>query len=135
GLGCWPFSARPEMMRWTDSAMFSQEPLKGVYSGITPCANNQMTMDELKCPARLSQTKISRRRGNGRCGTCPNQVAHCACVDGFESVVGASGNSARTLQEFCLQPRVQDHVRRVGHAFGAHLAGGRTEQGQQFGGA
>ena len=86
------------MMRWTDSAMFSQEPLNGVYSGITPCANNQMTMDELKCPARLSQTKISRRRGNGRCGTCPSQVAHCACVDGFESVVGASGNSARTCK-------------------------------------
>jgi hypothetical protein len=46
----------------------------------------------------VSQTKISRSRGNGRCGTCPSQVAHCACVDGFESVVGASGNSARTCK-------------------------------------
>ena len=36
------------MMRWTDSAMFSQEPLNGVYSGITPCANSQVTIDVLK---------------------------------------------------------------------------------------
>src|SRR5258708_38325898 len=73
-FGCWPLSARPHRMRWTDSAMFNQEPLNGVYSGITPCANNQMTMDELKWPARLSQTSISPRGGSARCGTCPNQV-------------------------------------------------------------
>jgi hypothetical protein len=76
--------------------MFNQELLNGVYSGITPCANNQMTMDELKWPARLSQTSISRSGGNGRCGTCPSQVAHRACVDGSKSVFGTSGNSART---------------------------------------
>src|SRR5438270_9024929 len=58
GLRLLPFSARPQMMRWTDSAMFNQEPLNGVYSGITPCANNHMTIDELKWPARLSQMRI-----------------------------------------------------------------------------
>jgi hypothetical protein len=35
-------------MRWTDSAMFSQDPLSGVYSGITPWANNQVTIDQLR---------------------------------------------------------------------------------------
>ena len=112
--------------------MFNQEPLNGVYSGITPCANNQMTMDELKWPARLSQTRISRSGGSGRCGTCPNQVAHCAC--GSELVVvGLSGRSARTCKQFRLQPGVQDHVRRVGHALRTHLAGGGPKQGQEFG--
>jgi len=95
-FGCWPFSARPQMVRWTDSAMFNQEPLNGVYSGITPCANNHMTIDELKWPARLSQMRIKRSGGNGREGTCPNQVAHCACVAGSESLSGAFCNSART---------------------------------------
>jgi hypothetical protein len=46
--GCCPFNARPQMMRWTDSAMFSQDPLSGVYSGMTPCANSQVTIDVLK---------------------------------------------------------------------------------------
>src|SRR5437016_13374431 len=95
-FGCWPFSARPHRMRWTDCAMFSQEPLNGVYSGITPWANNHMTMDELKWPARLSHTRIRRSGGNGRCGTCPNQVAHCACVDGSEFLFGVSGKAVRT---------------------------------------
>src|SRR5688572_4204688 len=35
--GCCPANARPTTMRWSDSAMFSHEPLSGVYSGITPC--------------------------------------------------------------------------------------------------
>jgi hypothetical protein len=30
-------------MRWIDSVMFSQDPLSGVYSGITPCSNNHTT--------------------------------------------------------------------------------------------
>ncbi len=46
--GCWPLNARPQMMRWTDSAMFSQDPLSGVYSGITPWANNQVVIDVLR---------------------------------------------------------------------------------------
>src|SRR5712691_149788 len=40
---------------------------------------------------------------------------------------------SQDLQQFCLQPWVQDYVRGVGHALGTHLAGGWAEQGQQFG--
>ncbi len=73
--GCWPLSARPHRMRWTDSAMFNHDPLKGVYSGITPCANSQTTIEELKCPARLSQIRMRRSGGSGKWVRCPNQVA------------------------------------------------------------
>ena len=66
------------MMRCTDSAMFSHEPLSGVYSGMIPCANSQVTIDVLRCPARLSQIRIKRSGGSGRCGTCPNQLAQSA---------------------------------------------------------
>ena len=34
--GCWPARARRTMIRWTDSAMLSQEPDSGVYKGSTP---------------------------------------------------------------------------------------------------
>ena len=47
-VGCCPESARPMRMRWTDSAMFSQDPLSGVQSGITPWANNHFTIDQLR---------------------------------------------------------------------------------------
>src|SRR6266851_4818572 len=40
---------------------------------------------------------------------------------------------SQDLQQFFLQPWVQDHVRRVGHALGAYLPGGRAEQGQELG--
>ena len=55
------------MMRCTDSAIFSQDPLIGVYSGMIPCANNQVTMSVLKCPARLSQIS------NNLCKTGENE--------------------------------------------------------------
>jgi hypothetical protein len=32
-VGSWLSSARWTMMRWTDSVMFSHEPLSGVYTG------------------------------------------------------------------------------------------------------
>src|SRR5438128_314885 len=43
------------------------------------------------------------------------------------------GQVSQDLQQFWLQPWVQDHVRRVGHPSCTHLAGGRAEQGQQLG--
>ena len=48
--------------------MLSQEPDKGVLSGMTPCWKSQRTMDVLKCPAKLSQTRINRQGGNGSRG-------------------------------------------------------------------
>ena len=46
--GVSPVSARRTRMRWIDSAMFSQDPLSGVYSGITPWANSQVMIDVLR---------------------------------------------------------------------------------------
>src|ERR1700716_2465225 len=40
---------------------------------------------------------------------------------------------SQDLQQFVLQPWVQDHVRRVGYTLGPHLAGGWAEQSQQLG--
>ncbi len=50
-------------MRWTDSAMFSQEPPSGVYKGITPWAHSQSTRSGLLWPVRLSQMSNARRGG------------------------------------------------------------------------
>lgn len=36
------------------------------------------------------------------------------------------GQSSQDLEQFLLQPGVQDHVRRSGHALGPHLARGRS---------
>jgi hypothetical protein len=52
------------MIRWMDSVMFSQDPLSGVYIGITPCSNNHTTKLAVRCPLRLSMTN-SRRSGGG----------------------------------------------------------------------
>ena len=41
--GCWFSNARRLMIRWTDSAMFNQEPPNGVYNGTTPCVKSQST--------------------------------------------------------------------------------------------
>jgi len=45
-VGSWPASARRTIMRWTDSAMLSHDPERGVYKGSTPCATNQRRMPE-----------------------------------------------------------------------------------------
>lgn len=41
-------SALMERMRWTDSAMFSHDPLMGVSSGSTPCGKSHGTLAQLK---------------------------------------------------------------------------------------
>ena len=46
------------------SAMFSQDPLKGVYKGMMPCVNSQQTNAAVLCPARLSSTSSIRNGGN-----------------------------------------------------------------------
>ena len=56
-LGMLPIQGRPRIIRCSDSAKLSHEPLSGVYSGITPWANSQVTIELLKCPARLSQIR------------------------------------------------------------------------------
>jgi hypothetical protein len=52
------------MIRWRDSAILSHEPLSGVYSGITPWANNHVTMDVLRDGSH--ETQANRR--TQRCG-------------------------------------------------------------------
>jgi hypothetical protein len=81
-------------MRCRDSAMFSQEPESGVYSGMPPCWNNHRTIDQLVCPARLSQTSRSRSGGSGSRGAWPRQVSHWH-RGGRSSAGGAGGSPAR----------------------------------------
>src|SRR5207249_10471744 len=66
--------------RRSSDLKLSHEPLSGVYSGMTPWANSQVTIELLRCPARLSQIRIKRSGGSGRCGRCPNQVAQSAAA-------------------------------------------------------
>ena len=94
-VGCCPRKARSPRVRCTDSAIFSQDPLIGVYSGMIPCANNQVTMSVLKCPARLSQISSNRSGGSGRWGTCPNQLAQRAAAGASVSPTATAGSSSR----------------------------------------
>ena len=98
--GVAPASARRTRMRWIDSAMFSQEPLSGVYSGMTPWATSHNTSAGVLCPVRLSRTSSSRRGGrrSGRVNlivspSCQRSQAarHSASV-----WTGGSGSVART---------------------------------------
>jgi uncharacterized membrane protein len=93
--GCCPASARRTMIRCSDSAIFSHEPLSGVYNGMTPCWNNHRTIDQLRCPAKLSQIRSKRSGGNGSRGSCPSQVTQCASSGRSISGVTTSGNAAR----------------------------------------
>ncbi len=47
-----------------DSVMFSQDPLIGVYSGMTPWASSQTTNRAVRWPARLSMTSSIRSGGS-----------------------------------------------------------------------
>jgi hypothetical protein len=94
-FGCCPRKARSQMMRCIDSAIFSHDPLIGVYSGMIPCTNNQVTMSVLKCPARLSQISSIRSGGSGRWGTCPNHVAQCLGAGASVSLTATSGSSSK----------------------------------------
>lgn len=60
----------------------------------------------------------------------------CPARQRWPLLVGASDGWQRRehLGQFSLEPGMEDGVRRVGGAFRPHLASGRTEQGQQFGG-
>src|SRR6266568_8510999 len=73
----------------------SHEPLSGVYSGMTPWANSQVTIELLRCPARLSQIRIKRSGGSGRCGRCPNHVAQSAAAGSSVRWLVGSGSAAK----------------------------------------
>jgi hypothetical protein len=55
-------------MRWTDAALFNQEPPIGVESGIIPWSQNQRTRSAERCPASVSHTSTMRKGGSGRPG-------------------------------------------------------------------
>src|SRR5215472_10492803 len=48
-------------------------------------------------------------------------------------VAGQLGQFGQDLEQFLLQPGVQDDIWRSGYGLGPHFARGRTEQGQQLG--
>ena len=62
--GCWPSKARRLRIRCTDSVIFSQDPLNGVYSGMMPWLKSHRTISGVECPARLSQIKSMRKGGS-----------------------------------------------------------------------
>jgi hypothetical protein len=77
-----------------DSAMFSQLPPSGVYSGMTPWAQSQSTISGVLWPARLSQT--SRSRSGGRSAGRVKGAARPSCHSRHAArfVVGSSGVAA-----------------------------------------
>jgi len=121
-----------------DSAIFSQEPLSGVDSGMIPWATSHSTNAGVLWPARLSRMSSTRKGGRswGRvkgmlspCCQC-SQAARCWHFDGAR----LRGRQRRhDIGEFLFKPGVQHRVRSTGHALDAHLAGGRVKQRQQLG--
>lgn len=82
--------------------MLSQEPRSGVESGITPRWNNQRTIDQLSQPARMSQTRMARKGGQGRDRRLP-QPALAPGEDGRSaSAVSTAGKPARTRSSSVL---------------------------------
>jgi hypothetical protein len=51
-------------MRCTDAVLWSQEPLKGVSSGMIPCALYYKTNAGIQCPCSLSSTSSRRKAGS-----------------------------------------------------------------------
>ena len=87
-------------MRWIDSAMLSQEPLSGVYSGMTPCSTSHSTRLGVLWPVRLSRTS-SIRRGGRRSGSVnltvsPSCQRAQAVRHAASDSTGGSGSVART---------------------------------------
>jgi hypothetical protein len=99
-VGVSPASARRTRMRWIDSAMFSQEPLSGVYSGMTPWATSHRTRLGVLWPVRLSRTSSSRRGGrrSGRMNGMVSPACQRSQAARRSSSVwgGGSGSVART---------------------------------------
>jgi hypothetical protein len=102
--GCCPRKARSQMMRCTDSAIFSHDPLIGVYSGMIPCANNQVTMSVLRCPARLSQTIQQADCWQRQVWhmSQPGRPVHCSGKLGTGD--GHLRQSRQDLEQFIFQP-------------------------------
>ncbi len=98
--GCCPARARRTRMRWIDSAIVSQEPPSGVYSGMIPCRNSHSTSSGVVCPARLSQMSSMRKGGNstgkvGRIVKPACHTSHCARLAALG--VRSMGGSAATI--------------------------------------
>ncbi len=100
--GCCPSNARRFNTRWMLSAMFSQEPPTGVYTGMIPWANNHSTNSGVLWPARLSSTNSIRKDGNssGRVGLTASPACHRrhAARDARASAVG-TGQGGQDLRQ------------------------------------
>lgn len=86
-------------MRWIDSAMFSQEPLSGVYKAITPWLNSHNTSAGVKCPLRLSHTS-SRRSAGKRAGRMMRIFS--PCLTRIQVTLTAHGRQVLQIQ-VCLR--------------------------------
>ena len=68
--------------------MFSHEPLKGVYNGITPCATNHRTKSGVLWPVKLSKTNSMRKDGNssGKVNFTPKPTCQVSQVERFNII-------------------------------------------------
>jgi hypothetical protein len=84
-----------------DSAMFNQEPLSGVYRGMTPCSTSHRTSAGVLWPLRLSSTRSIRKGGNrsGRVNLMVSPACHRshAARRSASGWAGGSGSAARIV--------------------------------------
>lgn len=88
------------------SAMFSHDPPKGVYKGITPCANSHSTNSGVLCPAKLSNTS-NMRSGGGSAGSVIGHVRP-ACQrsqDARHDTPGGTGSGTGRPARTPVRPR------------------------------
>jgi hypothetical protein len=89
-----------------DSAIFNQEPPKGVYSTMMPCCMSQLTMLGVLCPFKLSQIHNIRSDGSsegsrGGAAKSAHQSSHSARFVSESSSTSGGGRVARIAVSSC----------------------------------
>ena len=88
--------------------MFSHEPLKGVYTGLTPCATNPRTKSGVLWPAQLSQPNSLRTGGHwsGKVNFTPKPTGQASQPERFNLVAGGigTGQPASTVSNSPFNP-------------------------------
>ena len=100
--GCCPANPRLLKIRCIDSAIFNQEPPKGVYNGIMPCANNQRTNSAVVCPRKLSQIKSIRKPGSSWGRVMGRDKPTCQAFQSCRLVSAVSGAAGGNVSRIIL---------------------------------
>ena len=121
------------------SAMFSQDPLIGVYKGMMPCANSQQTNAAVLCPARLSSTSSIRNGGSSASSVGLTVRPSCHRSQATRAAASAPPAPRRRREplqdggQLATQPGVEHRVGAGRHALQADPAVGRVEQREDLG--